>query len=91
MIPRPGGGGRNVNPGKADEVFAEDGGVGAWPGASEQVQAMHQRQRVRPQPQAAPPAQASHPRFFLLDLFLLPSAFSRPHCLKKKGTPPSKH
>ena len=23
MIPRSGGGGRNVNPGKADEVFAE--------------------------------------------------------------------
>ena len=23
MIPRPGGGGRHVNPGKADEVFAE--------------------------------------------------------------------
>ncbi len=25
MIPRSGGGGRNVNPGKADEVFAEHG------------------------------------------------------------------
>jgi hypothetical protein len=32
MIPRSGGAGRNVNPGKADEVFAEHGGGGSGNG-----------------------------------------------------------
>ena len=65
MIPRSGGGGRNVNPGQADEVFAEHGVLFLAPGHA-------------PKPRQINPHFSCNAN--RRALFLICARFSRTHC-----------